>query len=46
MDPPAFAKIAKWLVKQGSTVLATHMSGTPDSIAGVEICEDGKLYWI
>ena len=46
MDPLTFAKIAKWLVKQGSTVIATHMSGTPDPIPGVEICEDGKTYWI
>ena len=46
MDPPAFEKIAKWLVRQGSTVIATHMSSTPDPIPGVEICEDGKTYWI
>ncbi|MFC2095757.1 MBL fold metallo-hydrolase [Candidatus Bipolaricaulota bacterium] len=46
MDPPAFGKVAKWLVKQGSRVLATHMSGTPDPMPGVEICEDGKTYWV
>jgi ribonuclease BN (tRNA processing enzyme) len=46
MDRPAFEKLAKSLTAQGSTILATHMSATPDSIPGVEICEDGKTYWI
>ncbi len=46
MDRPSFEKLAKWLTAQGSTILATHMSATPDPIPGVEICEDGKTYWI
>lgn len=46
MDRPAVEKLAKWLTAQGSTIIATHMSGTPDPIPGVEICEDGKTYWI
>jgi ribonuclease BN (tRNA processing enzyme) len=41
MDPPAFERIAKWLVEQETTILAT-----PDPIPGVEICEDGKTYWV
>lgn len=46
MDSLSFEKIAQWLVKQGSAVLATHMMDTPAPIDGVEICEDGKTYWI
>ncbi|MCK5213220.1 MAG: ribonuclease Z [Dehalococcoidia bacterium] len=46
MDRPTFVELAKWLIAQGSTILATHMSETPDPIPGVEICEDGKTYWI
>lgn len=46
MDRPAFVKLAKWLTEQGSTILATHMSETPQPIPGVEICQDGKTYWI
>lgn len=46
MDSPAFARIAKSLLKQGSTVIATHMSAQPDPIPGVIFCEDGKTIWI
>jgi len=46
MDRPTFVELAKWLTAQGSTILATHMSETPDPIPGVEICEDGKTYWV
>ena len=46
MDQPTFVKIAEWLQAQGSTVVATHMSETPDPIPGVEICEDGNTIWI
>jgi ribonuclease Z len=46
MDRPTFIKIAEWLKEQGSSILATHMSETPAPIPGVEICEDGKTYWI
>ena len=46
MDRPAVEELAKWLTAQGSTIFATHMSGTPNPIHGVEICEDGKTYWI
>ena len=46
MDAPTFERIAKRLVEQGAAVIATHMSATPDPIPGVEICEDGKTYWI
>ncbi len=46
MDRPTFIKLAQWLQAQGTKVLATHMSQTPDPIPGVTICEDGKTYWI
>jgi len=46
MDPRSFSKMSEWLLRQGSTVIATHMSATPSPIPGVEICEDGKTYWI
>jgi len=46
MDTRAARRLAKWLVAQGSQVIATHMGGTPDPIEGVTLCEDGKTYWI
>ena len=46
MNRPAVEKLVPWLTAQGSTIFATHMSETPDPIAGVTICEDGKTYWI
>ncbi|MBE0634995.1 ribonuclease Z [Candidatus Bipolaricaulota bacterium] len=46
MDSLSFERVAKRLVAQGSTVIATHMSAPPDPIPGVTTCEDGKTIWI
>ena len=46
MNRPAVERLAPGLSTQGSTIFATHMSGTPAPIPGVIICEDGKTYWI
>jgi ribonuclease BN (tRNA processing enzyme) len=46
LDSPKFARTARKLVKQGTKVIATHMSATPDPIPGVTLCEDGKTIWI
>ena len=46
MDSPAFERVAKRLIEKGTTVVATHMSSTPDPIPGVTICKDGQTIWI
>lgn len=46
MDSPAFERIANRLTKQGTTVVATHMSSTPHPIPGVTLCEDGQTIWV
>ncbi len=46
LDAPAVAYWLKRLRSEGARVFATHMSGTPDPIEGLEICEDGRTYQI
>jgi ribonuclease BN (tRNA processing enzyme) len=46
MDAPSFARHARQLVNGNARVFATHMGATPSPIPGVDICEDGKTYWI
>lgn len=46
LDNDEVVRITADLRKQGALVLATHMSGTPDPISGITICEDGETYYV
>jgi ribonuclease BN (tRNA processing enzyme) len=46
MDLRMFQKAASWLKEQGSAIMATHLSVASAPIPGVDLCEDGKTYWI
>jgi len=46
MDAPAISYWIDQLRSQGTRVFATHMSHTPDPVDGIQICEDGKTYYV
>ena len=46
LDINEVARITSDLRDRGGVVLATHMSGTPDPISGITICEDGETYYV
>ena len=46
LDIKGVAHLTVDLRERGALVLATHMSGTPDPISGITICEDGETYYV
>jgi ribonuclease Z len=46
LDVKEVVHLTKGLRDGGALVLATHMSGTPDPISGITICEDGETYYV
>lgn len=46
LDEPTVRRLAASLRERHTTILATHINGSPKPIDGVTFCEDGKTYWI
>jgi ribonuclease BN (tRNA processing enzyme) len=46
LNAAAVSRLTGRLREQGATVLATHLSGEPQSIEGLIICQDGEVYLV
>ena len=46
LNAATVSRLTERLREQGATVLATHLSGEPQSIEGLIICHDGETYLV
>jgi ribonuclease BN (tRNA processing enzyme) len=46
LNAAAVSRLTGRLREQGATVLATHLSGEPQSIKGLITCQDGEVYLV